>query len=119
MACDPAVDLDIDVIALGHATLKLFKLYLKSCSATAKRKHGLGHVITAAPVRDVQCDNVFPSPCPSAAPSPPTAKTPLPFVTLLLIVANRGVARVLCSAFSRFNLKPYYIPTAIIEHLLD
>jgi hypothetical protein len=35
MACDPAIDLDIDVISLGHATLKLLKLYLKRCSAAA------------------------------------------------------------------------------------
>jgi hypothetical protein len=78
VACDLAIDLDIDLIPLGHATLKLLKLYLKRRGAPAMRKHGLGHVIASARVRDVQ---------------PPTAKTRRPFVTLLLTVANRGVAR--------------------------
>ncbi len=50
-------------------------------------------------------------------PSPPTAKTRRPFVTLLLTVANRGVARALCglrfSTVPTINLKPDYISTAL------
>jgi hypothetical protein len=76
MACDPAVNLNVDVIALRHATLKLLKLYLKRCGAAAKRKHGLGHAITAARVRDVQLDDVFPPPCPSAATIAANRKNP-------------------------------------------
>jgi hypothetical protein len=55
---------------------KLFKLYLKRCSAAAKRKHGLGHEIAAARVRDVQLDDVLPSPRPRAATVAANRKNP-------------------------------------------
>ena len=86
MACNPAVDLNIDVIPLRHATLKLFKLYLKRCSAAAKRKHGLRHVITAARVSDVQLDDVFPPPRPSAATVAANRKNP---ATVCHLASNR------------------------------
>jgi hypothetical protein len=35
--------------------------------AVAEGKHGLGHLITTASVRDVQLDDVFPAPRPSTA----------------------------------------------------
>jgi hypothetical protein len=98
VACDPAIDLDIDLIPLGHATLKLLKLYLKRRGTPAMRKHGLGHVIAAARVRDMQLDDVFPPPRPRAATVAAHGKTRRPFVTLLLTVANRGVARALMLA---------------------
>jgi hypothetical protein len=85
VACDPAVDLDID-IPLGHATLKLFKLYLKRRSAAAKRKHGLGHLIATARVRDVQLDDVFPAPRPSVATITANRKNP---ATVCHLASNR------------------------------
>ena len=98
MACDPAINLDIDVIPLGHAALKLFKLYLKRRSAAAKRKHGLGHLFAAACVRNMQLDDVFPSPRPSAATVTANRKNP---ATVCHLASNRRQSRPIAEELRR------------------
>jgi hypothetical protein len=75
MPCNPAIDLNVDVVTLRHATLKLLKMYLKRRSAAADVSTippGISGTMAIA----LQLDDVFPSPRPSAATVAANRKNP-------------------------------------------